>query len=305
MTNTIDNELIMTEIWQKVLEGGTIIKVKDNRTFHILFNTQNKDFILWFMSQILNKKKSEINKIIKIESPELKPLNRYDKGKTLDFIVSVGNDIIVVEMNNNNSGRDYTRNLYYTFHALLNKVEVGGKYTKRHAILINLNWFTDDKSSLIKMPRVSEVKYPYPILGKENDDFIITVKNINQSFYDKIEYNGVEMKDFLWKLFTIDKLEDIKDVGKNIKDLSFYCKELERLSKSKEYCMTVWNERLEEKFEGMTFYEDGKAEGQKIGQKNKEREIVMNMNNKKIDIDTIAEYMNLTPLEVQKIIDSN
>ncbi len=35
-----------------------------------------------------------------------RPLNHYDKGKTVNFIVSVGDDVVIVEMNNNNSGRD-------------------------------------------------------------------------------------------------------------------------------------------------------------------------------------------------------
>ena len=287
----------MSEIQKKVLEGGDILKIKDNRTFHALFNNQDKKATLWFMSQILQKRMDEIKEIIKIENNELKPLNHYDKGKTVDFIVSVGDDVVIVEMNNNNSGRDYTRNLFYTFHALLNKVEVGNKYTKKHGILINLNWFTNDNEKLKNMPGVTEIKYPYPIIGKEHEDSIIIVKNVNLSFYDKMMYNGVKMKDFLWKLFTINKLEEIQDVGKNIKELSHYCKEIERLSMSKEYCMTIWNETLEDKLSGITFYEDGK--------KDKEREMIINFFNNGVSLDVIAKSVNLSLSEVQNIINSN
>ena len=291
----------MSEIQKKVLEGGDILKIKDNRTFHALFNNQDKKATLWFMSQILQKRMDEIKEIIKIENNELKPLNHYDKGKTVDFIVSVGDDVVIVEMNNNNSGRDYTRNLFYTFHALLNKVEVGNKYTKKHGILINLNWFTNDNEKLKIIPGVTEIKYPYPIIGKEHEDSIITIKNVNLSFYDKMMYNGVKMKDFLWKLFTINKLEEIQDVGKNIKELSHYCQEIERLSMSKEYCMTIWNETLEDKLSGITFYEDGK----KFGEKNKEREMIINFFNNGVSLDVIAKSVNLSLSEVQNIINSN
>ncbi len=68
--------------------------------------------------------------------------------------------------------------------------------------------------------------------------------------------------------------------------------------------MTIWNERLEENLQGITFYEDGKKDGKIIGEKNKEREMIINMNNKKIDINTIAECANLSLSEVQNIIDS-
>lgn len=130
-----------------------------------------------------------------------------------------------------------------------------------------VSWFTDNMTSLKNMPGVTEIKYPYPILGKENDDSIITVKNVNLSFYDNVMYNGVDMKDFVWKLFTIDKLEEIQNVEKHIKDLSHYCSEIERLSMDKEFCMTVWNERLEENLQGISYYEDGKKDGEKNAKK--------------------------------------
>jgi len=300
MNTVLDNEILLKEIQKNVLEGKEIIKVKDNRTFHIVFNLQDEKAILWFMSQISERKMEDIQKIIQIENAELKPLNLYDKGKTVDFIVSVGDDVIVVEMNNNNTGRDYTRNLFYTFHALLNKVEIGGKYKRRHGILVNLNWFTDNKDYSKNISGVTEVKYPYPVLGQETNDNIITVKNVNLSFYDNVVYNGVNMKDFVWKLFTIDKLEDIRDVKEHIEELSHYCNELERLSMDKEYCMTVWNERLEENLQGITFYEDGK----KDGEANAKKEIIIKMYNKNIDISSIADFVDLSPDEIQKIIDS-
>ena len=82
------------------------------------------------------------------------------------------------------------------------------------------------EKSYQKMPGITEVKYPYPVLGKEAQDNIIIVKNVNFSFYDNIMYNGVDMKDFVWKLFTIDKLEDIQDVKEHINESSHYCNEL-------------------------------------------------------------------------------
>ncbi len=303
------------EIKKELFEGGDLLKVKDNRTFHALINAQDKSATLWFMSKILERPIEEITSIIKIENNELKPLNRFDKGKTVDFMVSVGDDLVIVEMNNN-AGRDYTRNLYYTFHALLNKVEIGKKYSIRHGILVNLNWFNDNEKELQKMPGIVNIKYPYPKIGMEDKDNIIIVKNINLSFYDKKSYNGIVMKDFVWKLFTINKKDDIDDVGKNIKELDNYCKELERLSKDKEYCMNVWSERLEENLSNLSAYNNGKDEGEKIGREEgiaigkeegialQQRETVMKMYKKEIAINIIADCVNLSVDEVEKIINS-
>lgn len=304
MLNTTLMEYDVDEIHKRMLEGGEILKVRDNRTFHALVNSQDKDATLWFMSQILERPMKDIKKIIKIENSELKPLNLYDKGKIVDFIVSVGQDVVVVEMNNNNSGQNYIRNLFYTFHSILNKVEIGEKYDNVHGILVNLNWFNENECQLQKMPGVVEVKYPYPVIGKEEKESIIIVKNINLSFYDKMVYNGVKMKDFIWKLFTINKLEEIHDVKKNIKELSHYCSEIERLSSDKEYCMSIWSERIEENLSDLAVYNKGKEEGQKEGIIAGKREMIINMYQKEIPINVIAECAKLSKEEIQEIIAS-
>ena len=307
--------LLTDEIKKELFEGGDLLKVKDNRTFHALINAHDKSATLWFMSQILERPMEDIKSIIKIENNELKPLNRFDRGKTVDFMVSVGDDLVIVEMNNN-AGRDYTRNLYYTFHALLNKVEIGKKYSIRHGILVNLNWFNNNEKELQQMPGIKNIKYPYPKIGMEDKDNIIIVKNINLSFYDKKSYNGIVMKDFVWKLFTINKKDEIEDVGKNIKELDNYCKELKRLSKDREYCMNVWSERLEENLSNLSAYNNGKEEGEKIGKEEGEKigreegiafqqkETVINMHRDQMSSELISKYVNLSVEEVEKIINS-
>lgn len=154
------------------------------------------------------------------------------------------------------------------------------------------------------MPGITEVKYPYPIIGMEEKDSIIKVKNINLCFYDKKRYNGVVTKDFVWKLFTINKVSDIQDVSKNVKELSHYCKEIERLSKDKEYCMNVWSERLEKNLSNLSAYNDGKEEGIAIGEANQKKDIVIKMHNENININTIARCVNLSKEEVEKILGS-
>ena len=305
---------------KEVLEGGEVLKIKDDRTFKILWNTNNKEATTWLMSQILNRPMQDIKKVINLTNNELKPLNLYDKQKTVDFIVDLDDEIVVVELNNNNTGRDYTRNLFYTFHALLNKVERGDKYNHVHGYLINLNWFDNKYKKLQKMEGETIIEYPYPLIGEEKEKSIITVKNINLSFYDNLAYNGIKMKDFLWKLFTIDKLEDLHDVESNIDELKDYCKELERLSKDKEYCVMVWSEKLEKNLSNLAEYNDGRKDGFdegmeegiktgieqgiKTGITNAKEEIVINMYHKDIDIEMIMECTNLTKEEVEKIINS-
>lgn len=150
------------------------------------------------------------------------------------------------------------------------------------------------------MEGVQVIKYPYPKLGEESFKSIITVKNINLSFYDKLSYNGTKMKDFLWKLFTIDKIDDLHDIEENIKELSYYCKELERLSKSEEFCMLVWDEKLEKKLQNLAAYGDGKEAGT-VETRN---EMIRKLYKNNVSVKIICNSTGLTKEEIGKIINN-
>ena len=301
----IQEEDIINLKMKAVLEGGEILKIKSDRTFKALFNGNDKLSMKWFVAQILEQDIKDIKDVILIENNELAPFNMYDRKKTVDFIVSVSDDIIILELNNNNLGKDYTRNLFYTFHALLNKIQSGEEYREIHGYLINLNWFTKKEKEYYNMEGVTVVRYPYPKLGKEDTENIITVKNINLSFYNKMEYNGVKMKDFLWKLFTIDKVDELHDVEENIKELTYYCRTLERLSKDKEFCMLVWDEKIEEKFRDRVAYNDGVEAGIIEGKELSKKEIVVEFYKNGVSKEIISKSTGLSTDEIEKIIKEN
>ena len=295
----LNEEEIFKQKLKDVLEGGEVLKIKDDRTFKLMFNSGHEEFLKWFMSNLLERNVDHVY----VENNEIAPLNLYDKKKMVDLIVEVGNELIIVELNNNNSGVDYTRNLLYTFHALLNKVKRGGKYHEIHGYLINLNWFRKDHK-YYDMKGVTEIDYPYPKIGFESIKNIITIKNVNLSFYANVRYNGIKMQDFLWKLLTIDKLDELHDVARNINELKWYCSEIERLSNDMEYVMEIWDEKLEKNLQEMALYNRGYDEGVDKGILENKKEMVINLKKDNVPIEKISQYTNLTISEVQKIIDS-
>ena len=313
------NKEIIKKRMNEVLEGGDILKVRDDRTFKALWNENDMEAVTWLVSGITKRPISELKGKIEVLNNELKPLNMHDKKKTVDFIVNLDDTAIIIELNNNDTGRDYTRNLLYTFHALLNKIERGEKYRHLHGYLINLNWWSDKYKNLKDMQRIQEVRYPYPEIGKE-DEAIVIVKNINLSIYDKMRYNEVGKEEFLWKLFTINNSKDLENIKTSFKELSIYCNELESLSRNEEYCMFVWSERIEKNLSGIADYNDGVAYGEKIGMEKgkklgqdegikegiaqKERELVINMHNDNVPIESIIKYANITEDKVLEIINS-
>ena len=67
----------------------------------------------------------------------------------------------------------------------------------------------------------------------------------------------------------------------------------------------IWDDRLEENLRKHDDYNNGKYEGIDIGIEQKQTEMIINMYNKKFDINTIAEISNLSIEEVNNIIENN
>ena len=91
--------------------------------------------------------------------------------------------------------------------------------------------------------------------------------------------------------------------------LSNYENKIKRLSQDKEYCKMVWDERIERNLRAQQEYFDGKQDGLKegieIGIINTKSDIVNNLYQKGLSIETISEYTNIPKEEIQKIIKSN
>ena len=67
----------------------------------------------------------------------------------------------------------------------------------------------------------------------------------------------------------------------------------------------IWDDRLEENLRKHDDYNNGKYEGIDIDIEQKQTEMIINMYNKKFDINTIAEISNLSIEEVNNIIENN
>ncbi len=76
--------------------------------------------------------------------------------------------------------------------------------------------------------------------------YFIKFIHINLCIFKDICYNEVESDDLVWKLFTITDKEELNDLVKKEKLLKNYCNKITRLSKDKEYCRMIWDDRLEE-----------------------------------------------------------
>ena len=249
---------------EKELKENEILEIRGNRIFKDMFNEYEMDTIEWLVMKILDCKYEDIHGKVKVGGVESPNLAKNDKGKTLDLVVYYQNKVIDIELNNN-TGLEYTRNANYISNRVINSYIVGEEYDKgTQGILVNLNWYKN-KMDIDRIETVSEMKWEYPSLKEKKPEYFVKFINVNLSKIQQICYNEIKEKEIVWKLFTIKNKEELKNYVKEENMLNNYCKKIERLSKDKEYCRMIWDERIEEALRNHDAYINGKNEGEDIG----------------------------------------
>ena len=210
-----------------------ILEVKSDRLFHDMFNENEMNTIEWTVMMILGKSYEEIHGNVKVGNIRLTNMSKDDKEKYVDLVVYLDNTITVIELNNHFHG-NYLRNVLYSMNVINNSYTPKEKeYRKKiQGILVNLNW--DDNSNNSEESRY-EVIYEYPMKGKEKEDYLLKIININLDYYSKRCYNEFEGVDKLSKLLTLKSKKELKEIVSKEKLLDNYYDKMERLSKNKEY----------------------------------------------------------------------
>ena len=217
--------------------------------------------------------------------------------------------------NNNHYDGNYMRNLLYAFNAILNNYNINDDHidyaNKRiKVILINLNWY-ERKRYRDRMVSKDEYIYRYP--DELINDYLLKVINVNLDYYEKKCYTDISETDKLWKLLTINQKSDLSKFIKDEQLLKSYEKALLSLSKNKEYCKDIMNEKIERNLENERLYrlgnrdgiEQGIEQGIERGRKQERETTIINMYNNEISLDVIQKVTKVSLDEIKKIIASN
>lgn len=285
-------------------KDNSLLEVRQDRLFHDLFNENEMDTIEWTVMQILKASYQEIHGKVKVINIRLTNNYQEEKSKYVDLLVDYNDEKIIIELNNNYVG-NYMKNLLYAFNVVSNHFNYGSSnkdfYNKKvKVILVNLNWFKHIEMGHKVMPK-EEIIIPYPENIKKQD-YLIKIININLDFYKKLCYNEIDKWDKLWKLLTFDNYDELSYFLGKEKLMQGYQEKLHKLSTDEEYKKMLFDERIFENAEKTDYFNAGRTEGMEEGSNKKLLEMVTNMYNEGISLDTISKCANLTMEELQEII---
>ena len=277
----------------------------------IMLDEANKDYLIGIISNVTGIKKEDL-KSIEVQNVEHTVNNKKDKKLRSDIIVSIGNNIINLEMN-----KDYYDGLFLKNDAYMHKISSSlykgdeDYVDVKKVIQINFNNFDKFKKN----------KEIYKFIYMEEDTNIVLPENPIKYYIDlEYIYNTcynkpveilseferyclllkAETRKFAKKIAGDDNI--MKKIEKRIEELN-EDENILGLYDAEEEARKVWNTKLKyaEKIGEERGMEKGIKKGIEQGAKDEQKEIARNMLKENIDISIIIKCTNLTKEEIEEL----
>ena len=317
---TKDEEKIKTELENKDnfidtsdLINNEILQIKDDRLFHDLFNRNETSTIEWIAKEILGCSLEEVHGKVFVSTTRLTRVRKAERNKYVDLLIEQANgEFILIELNNNYYGNP-AKSIFYAVNILssyydrdvMDKNKSKKVYVKPvRGILVNLNW-SPPKAEARKKANPGKIitDWNYPSDSThEYRGYCLRILSINLDFYNDLGYDSIKKEDRLFKLLTVKNEKELNELTKDIKELDSYVSKLEDLSNNEDYRGRLMSERMEKNLLEQDAYFTTYSMGIDMGMEQKQREMIIDMYNKHIDIKDIADISKLTIEEVQDII---
>jgi len=296
------------------LEINEILPVKSDVVYHDLINQDNIKIVEWIVAQILDISYEEVKGKCLVKDSRTTRASNSDKIKYVDTIIGYKEYEIILELNRNFTG-SLIRNINYGLTRIVNfykKYKYSGKSKKIkknikrknnykeliRVIVVNLNWLPETRKKIPKYHKNVDEVYAY---FDKNRGILFKVISVMLDKYANMPYNEIKKNERFYKLLTINNKEDLLEFTKDEPLLETYVNKLIEYSKNNKIKEENMSQAEEDYFIAREDYEVGVEDG--IEQK--ERSIVLNMYNRRYDLKSISEVLNLSVNKVKEIIDSN
>ena len=285
---------------KEIKEGKSVL----SGTFDVCFKAimhHCREYLCMIISEITGASYDEVLKELKILPNEYASIQKKEKRRVSDFVVTIGDHHLILEMNR---GKYYDslaeKNLAYAY-KLLEQTIMSGSEIRKGTEVIEINFdymkipfIKEDELSVHEFRMQEKSKgYLHPYSPKI---IYIDLFKIEKKYYNKREINALEK---LMLMLVLTNKKDLEKVSGGDPKLKKVEEELETLS-SEEF-ITEAEREMWERRKYQDFRLEGFEEGESKGIQKTQKEIVLNMLKNNLDIETIMKYTGLTLEEVQKI----
>ena len=272
----------------KELKKGERIPIVSDTMFHVMLNNSSrKQYSAYLIALVLNLDYEKVYDSLIFVNNKLDREKYKDSGKTVDFVCRLNGKIIGIELNNNSSKASLERNISYAADLYKSKMVSGEKYNYETVIQININNFTFKGNS--------KIKEEYSLRNEEGEKLTEKLKfihiylpNIRKKCYNKEKLNVLERL-----LLAFNEEENLSDITKGDRIMEEYVKESIKASQDEEV-IGLYDKELH--LEKLRLSELKEAREKGIEQE--KIEIVKNMLEENIPIDSIIKCTGLSKKEI-------
>jgi len=285
------------------INNNKILQVRYDKLFHDLFNKENISTIEWTAMQILGCTYDDIKGNVSVIDARLTRINRNEKNKYVDLLISYKDEKIIIELNNNFDG-NYLRNVLFATNTILNNYSMEGFDYKKvtRCILVNLNWYPKSHTKVKReTPGKEVILWDYP--SRSVPGYLLKIININLDYYDNIRYDKLDTGDKFYKLLTAEDKNELDEIVKGENLLNRYTNKLLKFSNDKDYVEAIMDETIEKNALMQERYLSGLYDGIEQGNIKKQEEIIIKMYNKEYELEDIAEVTDLSVDDIKKIVE--
>ena len=279
-----------------------ILTIKNDMIFSYLFNESKMENIEWAVSKILDCDIEKVRNKVIVKNNKLNKNYILEKQKYVDLLVETDSENgLLIELNNNFNG-NYKRNILYAFNILLSKYTIGKKNEYKDVnriMLVNLNWH-NTKISKKKEAIVEEVFH----YNEKKEDYLVKIINVNLDKFQEFDYNEVNNSNKFYKLLTINKKLELKEIENKEKELKGYIEELANISKNITFRKNYMDEEMSDYIDKLEVLND-KKKSFNDGAMQTKKDMVINFYNSGVSIDIISSASGLSKDQVEEIIKAN
>ena len=295
---TFERRIIRDLSYKKeTYKKGYKIPIISDVMFHTMINNKSRiKYPAYFISLVLERSYEEVLDNIELSKNKLDKDRYKEKGKTADFVCTLGEEIINIEMNNNSSIEELERNIEYASKLYGSKNMVGKPYEYSKVVQININNFKFEGNDNIIETYTFRNEQGLVMTNKISI-IQIYLPNIRKKMYNEQKLNELEK---LLLVFNENK-ELSKDIGRGNSVMEEYVNDAIDASDD-DMVLGLYDEEEHLEKVRLTRLRAAEREGREQGIEQGIITVAKNMLKNNIDINIIIDSTGLTKEELNKLL---
>ena len=319
MTTLRIDKTNVDNIIRQLKENGLVIPMISDPIFKSVFkDKQMKGILSFVISEVTGLSKNYVYDNMNFRDTNIEKKNITHKSSSVDLMVDIEKNIIMLEMNAENTMYNRFRNVSHFHSQIVNNILVSTS-SQDVGQIYQIN-FDNKKGFSNKL--ISRIMMRDDDNKVDEDEVSFQKFKINLSFLQKKSYNITELTRFekILLIMREDNKKRLKDLAKGDKELEIMVKKIINMSENPKYVSLYDEEKLDKiarEFEREEFKKEGLEEGIKQGikegrkegrkegiiegLKEGKRQTAKKMLNKSISIDDIIEITGLSRKEIENL----